>query len=354
MTSISALTEERDKKIFLTGATGFIGSHILRLLLKQGYRHITCLKRNTSDTSLIADIADKCDWIVGDMEDYPLMEEALYGQDVVINAAAQVTFDLKNKNKLLKDASDSAASIVNASLHHQVSKFIHISSIAALGRRKLKDYIDEKSIFSHSPYDTTYGHAKFLAEQEVWRGHAEEGLNVTILNPSMVLGVGNWNASTPQMFARIYNGMQFYPSGVNGWVDVRDVAQAVIITLEGNFTGERYIISSENLPYVDILNMIADGLKVRRPSSPVTLSNGPLYWRLDALKSFFTGSEPILTKETFMSTSVHAFYDNQKSIKELNMNYRCVRETIHETCEAFLSSYPSGKAFSYPSGLVSL
>lgn len=234
------------------------------------------------------------------------------------------------------------ANLVNAALFCQVPKFIHISSIAAIGRKKLEDHIDEKVLFSHSPYDTTYGLSKFLAEQEVWRGHAE-GLQVTVLCPSMVLGAGNFKSSSPKLFTKISEGLKFYPLGTNGWVDVRDVATAVYQVLMSDHDGQRFIISAQNLKFQDVFSKIAVKLNVAPPSKPITNFWGNVFWRIELLRSWIMGSEPVFTKETFMSTSVTAIYDNSKSVNELGMHYKDIERTINDTVQSFIDAKKLGQ-----------
>jgi nucleoside-diphosphate-sugar epimerase len=334
----------KENKIFVTGATGFVGSYIVRKLIKEGFSNITCLKRQVSSMDLVSDVVDHIHWVEGDILDLSFLEEALVSFDLIIHAAADVTFSLKNKKKVIETALTGTANLVNAALFCQVPKFIHISSIAAIGRKKLVDHIDEKDLFSHSPYDTTYGLSKFLAEQEVWRGHAE-GLHVTVLCPSMVLGAGDFTSSSPKLFTKISKGLRFYPLGTNGWVDVRDVATAVYMVAVDNHDGQRYIISAQNLKYQDVFNQIAIKMNVARPSQPITNLRGNIFWRLEAIKSWIMGSEPVFTKETFMSTSVTAIYDNSKSAKELGINYTNIDQTITDTVQSFLDAKKLGKDF---------
>lgn len=332
----------KEIKIFVTGATGFVGSYIVRKLIKEGFSNITCLKRQVSSMDLVSDVVDHIHWVEGDILDLSFLEEALVSFDLIIHAAADVTFSLKNKKKVIETALNGTANLVNAALFCQVPKFIHISSIAAIGRKKLEDHIDEKDLFSHSPYDTTYGLSKSLSEQEVWRGHAE-GLQVTVLCPSMVLGAGDFTSSSPKLFTKISKGLRFYPLGTNGWVDVRDVALATYQAIIGNHDGQRYIISAQNMKYQDVFCKIAKCMNVSGPSKPITNFMGNIFWRLESFRSFISGSEPIFTKETFMSTSVTAIYDNSKSINELRMNYTSIDQTITDTVQSFLEAKKLGK-----------
>ncbi len=328
-------------KIFVTGATGFLGSYIVRQLLDDKYENITCLSRRNSTKDLTSDFYHKVTWVDGDILDVPFLSEVLQGVDCIIHAAAIVTFSIREKKKMIQTAVDGTANLVNIGLECDVKKFVHISSIAAIGRKKPIEDISEKMIFSHSKYNTTYGLSKFLAEQEVWRGHAE-GLNVTILNPSMILGAGRWSSSSVQIFKKVKNGLSYYPYGTNGWVDVRDVANAVVISVSELYNGERFIISAENLPYKSIMEDIAVGLNVKAPDKKVNMNLAGIVWRLEAIRSYFTGKNPAITKETIQSTSVISRYDNTKSKEILGLQYRPIKDTIKESCEVFKSTIEKG------------
>ncbi|MBC7884273.1 MAG: SDR family oxidoreductase [Saprospiraceae bacterium] len=330
-------------KIFVTGATGFLGSYIVRTLAEDGYENIICLKRPESRTDILDDIADKVVWLEGDILDVPFLSEALIGVDCLIHAAAIVNFEPGNRKKMIQVASDGTANLVNMALENHILKFVHISSVAAIGRRKLKEDIDETKMFSHSKYDTTYGLSKFLAEQEVWRGHAE-GLNVTILNPAMILGAGKWTTSSIQIFEKVFKGLSHYPAGTTGWVDVRDVAVAAVNCVTEKFNGERFIISAENLPYKVVLDNIADGLNVKRTDKKVQMTFAGILWRIEAIRSFITGEKPLITKETIQSTSVTSVYNHSKSVHVLGLTYRPVKDTVKEVCTLFLSTYQRGSA----------
>lgn len=332
------MTITKASKIFITGASGFLGQHVIRLLADQGYSQLTCLSRQQNPTNS-SDYQNPtaCQWIIGDLLDMPLLEDQLTDQDIIIHMAADVTFNLKNKSRLLQEAIATSANLVNAAMEKGVKKIIYVSSVAAIGRKKQKEQIDENVLFSHSPYDTTYGLTKFLGEQEVWRGHAE-GLETTVLCPSLILGIGDWNKSSIQLFHKIHTGMRFYPTGTTGWVSVEDVAQAILLALQGDFSGQRFIISAQNLSYQEVFNQIATAVQAKKPTTALTPTLGKTLLTLDKLKSLFSNSEPLLTKETLMSTSVESIYDNTKSMRELGLQYKDIRTTIQEAGKAFLKS----------------
>lgn len=332
----------KEDKIFLTGASGFVGSYIVRALLKEGFKNITCLNRSGTDTPLMKDFSNQVKWVKGDILDLPLMMDVLKNVDIIIHAAAMVTFSTKNKKKLLETAINGTANLVNVAMDCSVKKFIHISSVAALGRRKEQETITEKHIFSHTEFDTTYGLSKFLSEQEVWRAHAE-GLPVTILNPALIVGAGDWHRSSVKVFSRVYNQSRAYPIGVNGLVDVRDVAKAVLLAVSSDCDGERFILSAENWSYKDFLYRIAQNLGVKPPKYPLDPFLAALAWRFYGLMGWFKNQSPLITRETVKSMSVRSSYDNTKSREILGISYRNITETLEETCNVFLETYPKGK-----------
>jgi dihydroflavonol-4-reductase len=281
------------------------------------------------------------EWVDGDIMDVCFLDDITKNVDIIIHAAAIVTFDPRSFKKMISTAMEGTANLVNVALDNHVSKFIHISSIAAIGRRRKEERISEKNIFSKSQYDTTYGLSKFLAEQEVWRGHAE-GLNTTILNPSMILGAGRWQDSSVQIFRKVYEGMRYYPSGLTGWVDVRDVADAVLKSLTTDFNGQRYIISAENHSYQSVFEKIANILQVNPPASALKPRMSQIIWRLEALRSWILNKKPVITKETVESMSAHSEYNNKKSIEDLKLSYIPFEKTIEESCKVFLATYPNG------------
>ncbi|MFZ1751520.1 MAG: NAD-dependent epimerase/dehydratase family protein [Saprospiraceae bacterium] len=326
-------------KILITGGTGFVGSHIVRHLIYLGYDNIVCIKRSESSTALLGDTKDRVQWLDGDLLDLIFLEDALQGVDTVIHAAAIVSYSNLDKKKMLQTAMDGTAYLINAALSNKIKKFIHISSVAAIGRTKPVETIDESFIFSHSKYDTSYGLAKYLAEQEVWRGHAE-GLNVTVLNPSTVLGAGFWNQTSLQLFSKVYRGMKLYPGGATGWVNVWDVSQAVINSILQDHNGERFIISGENISYQKILETVSNHLSIPPPTKKVPMRWSPLLWRIEAWRAYLSGTKPTITKETIMSSSVCSQYDTTKSVKVLKMQYRSIDASLRVACHLFMTTYP--------------
>ena len=318
-----------NKQIFITGATGLVGSYLARLLLKKGYR-VRALKRVNSKMDLIGPEAERIEWITGDVLDIPILEEAMAGIDQVFHCAAIVSYDPKHLKEMMAINVDGTANVVNVALHHDIKKLVHISSIAALGKSKNGEAVSEKTKWERDKDDTNYSVSKYLSEQEVWRGHAE-GLPIAIVNPSVVLGAGRWRQSSTGLFKQVYDGLKFYPLGGNGFVDVRDVARMALQLMESDIEGERFIANGKNLKFRALFDQMAAGLNKPIPTIKVTPLLGGLAWRAMWLRSKLTGKSQLITRETVRSASGTVMYDAQKSENILDFKYTPIAETIRET-----------------------
>ncbi len=318
-----------DNFIFITGATGLVGSYLARLLLKKGYR-VRALKRAKSKMDLLGPDADRIEWITGDVLDIPVLEEAMEGIDQVFHCAAMVSYDPKYLKEMMSINVDGTANIINVALHQEIKKLVHISSIAALGKSKNGEPVSERTKWERDKNNTNYSVSKYQSEQEVWRGHAE-GLPIAIVNPSVVLGAGRWRQSSTALFKQVWDGLKFYPPGGNGFVDVRDVARMALQLMESNIEGERFVANGANLKFRNLFNQMAEGLDKPVPTIKVTPLLGGVAWRTMWLKSKLTGRSPLITRETVRSATGTVAYDAQKSEQMLDFNYTPIAETIQET-----------------------
>lgn len=215
--------------IFVTGANGLVGSFIVRQLLDKG-ESVRALKRETSDLSLIQAFEKQIEWIEGDLLDYDILNEALKDVDYVIHTAAIVSFDPNDFQDLYITNVEGTANLVNACLANSIKKICHLSSIAAIGKNNKEAKISELTKWENSEQNSHYAKSKYLAELEVWRG-IEEGLNAVIVNPTIILGPGDWEKSSAKLFKQVWKHSSFYPNGFFHYVDVRDVSTICILSL---------------------------------------------------------------------------------------------------------------------------
>ena len=329
------------QKIFVTGGTGFVGSYLLRYLVQQGHEHIKAVKRTNSSMALVESVKDKIEWVEGDILDIPFLEQEMEGITQVYHCAALVSFEPKAAAKMKTVNIEGTANMVNIALYHQIEKMVYISSVAALGTSKPKEWQDENTKWKEDKNNSNYGKSKYRAEMEVWRG-IMEGLTAAIISPSLILGSGFWNSGTGNIFRLYGNGFPFYAGGISGLVDVRDVAKAAIQLMESAIQEERFVVSGENLAYKDLFTQIASAAGVKPPAYPVNSLLTGIGWRLEWLKSSLTGTPPTITKESARSAANQTYYRNQKSIDLLNFQYTPIAQTIQETVQQFKQAQQNG------------
>lgn len=324
-------------KIFVTGGTGFVGSYLLRYLVKKGYKNIRALRRKRSKMDLVTSIEDKIEWVEGDILDLPFLEEVMVGIDQVYHCAAMISFVPSEANQMLQVNEIGTENIVNTSLLLGVKKLVHLSSIAAIGREQYGKVISEKTKWQTNKLNSNYSKSKYAAEMQVWRGIAE-GLNAAIINPSVILGSGFWDSGSTEIFNLYGKGFPFYSDGENGFVDVRDVAKMSILLMESAISAERFLINAENLPFQKIFNLISAKAGVRAPYIRINAFLSGIGWRLMAILSKVTGKAPSITKETVQSALGIHKYDNQKSLIAFDFRYTPIEKTISETVVQFLEA----------------
>lgn len=329
-----------NKKILVTGATGFIGSYLVRLLLQKGYK-VRGLKRTSSTFELLPDIQDQLEWVDADITDIIALEEAFEGITHVCHCAASISFHPKAVQEMQKTNVEGTANIVNLCLHKKVEKLIHISSIAALGRSKDRLELDEKCQWVESKENSNYARTKHLAEQEVWRGMAE-GLATVIVSPSVVVGSRSWDEGMAGFFKKIDEGLMICPTGQSGFVDVRDVAIFMEIMLRPDISGERYILNAVNLSHRDFFGLIASALKVPPPRIMVGAFLVGVAWRLEWFKEKLFGSTPLLTKESANASVTQFRYHNEKSLLVPGFAYLSFQKTILDTAEQYTEAKKTG------------
>jgi nucleoside-diphosphate-sugar epimerase len=313
--------------ILVTGANGLVGSFLCKELIGKGYK-VKALVRKNSDTTLLKEVADTLEIHTGDVNDVGSLLDAIEGVDCIVHTAAVISFWSKRNDEMFQTNVEGTKNILNAALECGVKKFIHISSIAAIGRKTSDTLITEANTWEESALNTRYAVTKHQSELEVYRA-VEEGLNAVILNPSIILGPGLKGTSSVRLFEYIEQKNKFYTEGYINFVDVRDVVRSIVFFIENQTqSGERFIVNAGIVTYKDFFDTIAEVLNVKPPKISAKPWMRKFAWRLYALKSLFTGKEPLITKET-ASVSSHKFeYQSDKLKKTSNIAFKPLKETI--------------------------
>ena len=332
----------KESTILVTGATGFIGSYVLRQLEAEGYTKLRALHRPGSPTDLVESVQLNIDWREGDLLDFHSLEEAIQGVDAIIHTAAMVSFHGSDRTDLMEVNVEGTRHLVNLAIHYQLKKFIHISSVAALGRKLEHNIISEDTEWQSSVFNSNYAKSKQLAEMEVWRAFAE-GLSVAILNPANVLGAGFWDQGTPRTFRQIAGGFRYYTEGMTGYVDVRDVARLSVRLLQLPIEGRRFIASENDYTYQEVFQLIAKALDAPAPSIRVKSWMIPFARMSDWIKSRIKGRRPFLSREIVRNSRMRWQYLNDRSKEELGFDYTPIQQTIMETGAAYKKSMENGQ-----------
>lgn len=331
------------RMILVTGSTGLLGSHLILHLLEQG-KAVRGLYRSKSKKESLAtvfryhvsnadELLDRVEWVEGDVLNIPSLEDALEGVTQVYHCAATVSFSPKDRAYMFRVNVEGTANVVNLCLEKEQVKLCHVSSVAAIGRDETDELIDESREWKASEHNSSYAVSKHRAELEVWRG-VVEGLNAVIVNPSMILGPGDWDQSSATLFKKVWTGLPFYTRGGNCFVDVRDVAASMVELMASDVSGERFIIGAENRSYKDVFERIAAhmGRKPPRMEAPEWMLE--VGWRALRVLSAVTGTKPFVTKETVRNAMKVNRYDKGKLLRTLpSFHYRKVNDSL-----AFVSS----------------
>jgi dihydroflavonol-4-reductase len=332
--------------IMVTGGTGLVGSHLLQTLARDG-KPVRAIKRASSNMDMVRRVFDLyspependfslIEWVEADLMDIFSLEDAMEGVEEVYHCAAIVSFLPGDRKKLLQANTSGTANVVNAALGKKIRKLCHISSIAALGRpENQSDLIDEKLVWKTSKNNSNYAISKYGAEREVWRGTAE-GLDVVIVNPSIVLGLAGPGQGSSRIFNTVWEGLKFYPLGKNGFVDVRDVVRAMILLMNSDIRNERFILNVDNIEYKTLFDLMAAAMGKPAPSIKVSPLLSGLAWRVEKLRSMVTGVKPLITRETARTAVQQNRYSNEKIKKELGFEFTPIEETIQHFCQIFM------------------
>lgn len=328
--------------VLVTGGTGFLGAYIIKHLVE---RHIPvrALRRSAKTPFFIPpSLMEKVEWVEGDVMDVVSLHDAMQGVDKVIHAAAVVSFNRRHRNLMYQANIIGTENMVNVALENNIDRFVHVSSVAALGRTSHNEEVNEEKKWQPSTTNTQYAITKHQAELEVWRAFAE-GLPGVIINPSTILGFGDWHHSSCAIFKSVYKEFPWYTEGINGFVGVEDVAAAAVALLYSDITERRFIINADNWCFQELFNAIAINFDKRKPYRKATPFLGELAWRLEKLKYLFADGQPLLTKESARVAHSKTLFDNTALLTALpSFQYTPLDKVIQNSCEKYREAMTKG------------
>ncbi|MCA0446749.1 MAG: NAD-dependent epimerase/dehydratase family protein [Bacteroidetes bacterium] len=318
-----------EMKVFVTGGSGFLGSHVLRKLVS---RQIP-VKALVNKIGLAPEFAD-VEQVKGDLSDPEFLCEILSGCTSVIHCAAVISFRKSRKTELFESNSTGTRNLVNASLIVGIRRFVHIGSIASTGAHFGPGVIDEEFMYNLKSLRINYSISKYHADHEVLRGTVE-GLEGIILSPGNIIGPVDLRKSTLKNLKLALRNSSLVPDGGIGLVDVRDVAWVAVEALEKGTPGERYLMISENYTYGQYVDLVT-GTSKKRKTLP-----GFIY---KALGYFFEGMESILGIKmpfTVEKSRLHHYFfwgTGKKAENTFGFTFRPAGASMKETLDWYRSN----------------
>lgn len=322
-----------------------VGSHLAANLCLQGekvratYRKCTDFSGVKQVFSYYSDDPEKLfnqiEWVEADITDIPALSPAFEGITQVYHCAALVSFQKKDYEKMRKVNIEGTANMVNLALANGVEKFCYVSSIASLDKNENSLLITEQNEWN--PENNNYGYAitKYGGEMEVWRA-SQEGLNVIIVNPGVILGSGFWQHNTGMFFTNAAKNFKYYTTGETGFVGVWDVVKIMMQLMESAVVNQRFILVSENLSYETVLKSIAKALGTKPPTVRVTKLMSELAWRLAKIVSFMSGKSPLITQHTAKTSLEKYTYSAEKIKTTLSFEFQNIEGVIQKCATDYL------------------
>ncbi len=323
--------------VVITGATGLVGKELIKRFSSE---NISCV--GLTRTDIPDQYIPGIEYRKGDIVDLPSLTKAFVGATTVIHTAALVSFNPKRNEEIYRVNVEGTRNVVNVCLALGIERLIHVSSVAALGREKKNLEIDETATWVESPLNTDYAKSKYEAELEVFRGQ-EEGLKISIINPSVILAKSDWSKGSSSIFKYVFEEHKFYSAGTFNYVDVRDVTEMIFKLFSIQSFGKRYIANSGSIHSKLLFEKIATRFKKRPPTILANSFFISVATTIELMRSSLTGKEPMVTKKTAKIASETFHYSNQKAINELNMKFKTLDDTLDWCCSYYLANYTTNK-----------
>lgn len=320
--------------IAITGASGLLGQHLVERLQADGYEVAAIVR--SDDVRFPGKVAVR----VADVLDLLGLSQALSGADAVIHAAGMVSFNPRRRNEIFAVNVEGTRNVVNACLKAGIPSLVHISSVAALGRRP-GVVISEADPWV-GMYVDDYARSKYLAELEAFRG-GEEGLTVSVINPSVILTGNAVHRSSGFLFDYVWKERPFYTSGSLNYVDIRDVADAVVKLLKTPRAGERFTLSGGSIPYALFFENVARRWNKRPPYLRIPTTLVRMFGFAEELRGLITGREPMVTRHSAAMTIRNFQYDTTKAKKELSLSFRGLEDTLTWCCARYAQDVTGNK-----------
>lgn len=323
--------------LLITGATGFIGRHLLKEFLSVPIPLIALYRSEAKKEETLAflkqykgsdnDPMDSIDWRKGTMNDWVSLEKAFEGVTHVVHTAAKVSLFPSKEDQMTAVNVEGTRQLIDLALKNNIEWFGHISSIAALGASKNHETLTDAELWGDEETFTAYGYSKYLAELEVWRG-IEEGLKCCFFNPGVVLGLGTEQSPLNQLLAQQNKKNVWLTKGSTGFVAVEDVVLAVRLAYLNELNRGQFILVSENWTYEELFRQFLNGSNRKYRLRWLSKWQLQFLYRLELFLSLLGRKRKLSLALIKSLTELHT-YDGDNSIHEIpSFNYSNLKKRL--------------------------
>lgn len=322
-------------RVFITGATGFVGAHVARRYAAEG-ANLRLLTRKTSRMDALAGL--NADVVTGDLRHPEDLRSALCGCDALVHVAADYRLWVRDPQEMYAANVDGTRKLLRLASETGIQRIVYTSSVATMGFKSDGSIVNEDTPVSLADMIGHYKRSKFLGEQEAIKA-AHDGQHVMILNPTTPIGPGDWKPTpTGRIIVDFLNRRfpAYVDTGLN-LVDVDEVARMHVVALERGRPGERYILGGENLTLKQILDRMSaiTGLPSPKRKVPHAAAMGYAFFD-EIITGRILGKEPRATVEAVRMGKKMMFASSQKAEAELGFKVLPIYNALRGAIEWFV------------------